>query len=946
MADAGPTDDGGAEEEAGVAAPMDAGFDAGPPDAGVPLTELERLELERDRLRLEFLLLPEAQRTRVVGAVRARRQIAIEEQASRAVRERATQDALRADQASDALFTRAAGSDNAVESTLLAEQGRIEGVRADFARWEVRAARHREEEARAGAEVLSEIHELERRLDGVDGVEADGMYEDLVDLLVVQRSELNALLDQMDAPSEAPAFDLSIDLSEPPYRGLDATRELRASIAELDRDRRRAVSDEERLRWAWADRRADNVRTLDEIRVALLPRMSRARRAEVMGLGTEGRAQLVREAEQIATLARYWLREAWHDLPSLPARIGDLAGGPDTRIPFALAILLLVGIAIAWRERAALTARLHGAIHVGTSATERSWQGLVRPFWAVIGPLVVPLGLLIALHALMAILDQLVDSLFVDFIRILVLRIAWFFFLVTLIARFFVSRLRHRAGRAKTTARIFSSVRMVMGFGLVAMLITDISELLVGHGYIYRIVVDLAWLGAIPIALILVHQWADDVCEGHRTRWTTGFVARALDRSDTRARRYLLTPFAGIALGAAGGYAAFEELAMRFEQFRRALAFLFRRRLERRVEQVIDESQVEELPQVVRDAFIEQPGDRALEIDHFPRMDEMVERVAKAVDPDEPGMVIALVGERGIGKTTWLRELTRRVDADTTMLDVPHRLTAPEDVCRWLSRALELPETSSMDELADTIQKLERSRVVILDHCQNLVVRAIGGTDGLEALVNLAALTSRHVVWICSFSLYTWRYLERARQRQDLFRDHLLLEPWSEEEVARLIRHRMATTGLEVSYRDLVVEKLAGSALEDAVLRTEGEYLRLLWDFTGGNPRVAIHFWKHSVMPVDGGLKVRLFVAPDDDELAGLHVTSLFLLATIALHENATLDEAATSTGEAMGECSAQLAFLRDRGYVRCDETGHWRLSTHWYRVLTRHLRRQRLLFD
>lgn len=937
--------DGGPLDEAGVVA-LDAGSDAGPPDAAVPLGELELLELERDRLRLAFLRLPEAQRTRAVEAVRARRRIAIEEHAASAVRERATQEALRADGESDELFSQAAGSASAVESTLLSERARLAGVRADFARWEARAARRREEQARSGAERVSRIHALERQLDDVEGAEADDMYEDVVGLLVVERAGLNALLDELDAPSEAPSFELGVDLSQPPYRGLAETRELREAIAEVERDRRRAVGEEQRLRWAWADRKAEGVRRLDEIRVDLLPRMSRSRRAQVMGLGAEGRAQLGRELEQIAVLARYWAREAWHDLPTMPSRIGGLAVGPDTRVPFALAILLLLGIAVAWREREALTARLHAAIHVRSPVSQRSWIALVRPFWAVLGPLAIPLALLVALHVLIALLDHVFTSLFMDFVRVLVLRLAWFFFLVTLVARFFVSRLRHGAGRARTTTRIFSSVRMVMGFGLAAVLITDVSELLVGHGYIYSIVVDLAWLGAIPIAIVLIHQWADDVCEAHRQRWTTGFVARALDKKNTRPRRYALTPVAGIALAAAGAYAGLEELALRFEQFRRALAFLFRRRLERRVERVIDEAQVDELPEAVRAAFTETPGDLALEIDHFPKLDATVARVTEALDPDEPGLALALVGERGMGKTTWLRALAQRLDAETTMLDVPHRLTTSEDVCRWLSRALALPETGSIDELAASIEALDEPRLVILDHCQNLVVRAIGGTDGLEALVNLAAMTSRRMVWICSFSLYTWRYLERARQRQDLFREHLLLEPWSEEDVARLVRHRMATTGLEVSYRDLVVEKLAGSALEDAILRTEGEYLRLLWDFAGGNPRVAIHFWKHSIVPVDGGLRVRLFVAPDDDELDELHQTSLFLLATIALHENATLDEAAASAGSPARECSAQLAFLRDRGYLKCDETGHWRLSTHWYRVITRHLRRQRLLFD
>ncbi|MCB9595497.1 MAG: AAA family ATPase [Sandaracinaceae bacterium] len=951
--DAGALDDAGALLDADVLdgdVLADGGLeDAGPPDAGprAPLGELETLELERDRLRLAFLRLPEAERTRVVEAVRARRRIAVEEHASRADAERAAQDILRAEEASDDLFSQAAGSSNPVESALLAERARIETVRAEFARWEVRFARRREDEARAGAVRLQRLHELEHQVTTVEGAAADDLYDDVVQALVVQRAEVHALLDELDAPSEAPSLELSIDLSAGPYRGLDGARELRQAVAEFESDRMRAVGEEERLRWAWGDRKADDLRRLDQVRVDVLPRMSRQRRASVLGLGREGRAQLGRELEEIATLARYWARETWHDLPTLPARLGALALGSETRVPFALAFLLFLGIGIAWRQRELLTERLRTAVHLRAPVSQRSWRALLRPFWAVLGPLAVPLAILIALHVLMAILTSITDSLFFAILRVVALRIAWFSFLVTLVGRFFVSRLRHGAGRARTTQRIFASVRLVLGYWLAVVLITDLSELLVGHGYIYGLVVELAWLGGLPIAVLLIHRWADDICEAHRRRWPTGFVARTLDKSSTRARRYALTPIAAIALAGAGGYAAFEELALRFEQFRRALAFLFRRRLERRVEVFADESQMEELPQALRDAFIEVPGDRALEIDRFPRLDEIVGRVNDSLAPDEVGLVLAVVGERGIGKTTWLRELARRVEAETVMLDVPHRLSDSTDVCLWLSKELGLPPLDSAEAVGAALDALETPRVVILDHCQNLVVRAIGGTAGLEALVELAAMTSRRVTWICSFALYTWRYLERARQQQDLFREHLLLEPWTEEDIAALIRHRMAACDHEVSYRDLVVEKLAGSALEDAVVRTEGEYLRLLWDFAGGNPRVAIHFWKHSLSAgPDGALKVRLFSAPDDDDLNDLHETSLFLLATIALHENATLAEAATSAGAPLRECSALLSYLRDRGYLSCDAQGYWRLSTHWYRILTRHLRRKRLLFD
>ncbi len=934
--DGGPPDGG----------PPDGGPPADAPDAGPPEAagELATLERERDRLRLAFLRLPTAEQTRVAEAVRARRRIAIEERASRVDAERATRDAERATAASDDLFDQAAGSADALQSALLSERARIEATRADLARWEVRFARRRQAEARAGADRLQRFHGFESRLPTIDPAGADALYDEVVGLLVVQRERLRAAIDELDAPSGVPVFELRIDLVSAPYRGLEETGELRTAAAALDHEVGRAAAEEERLRWQWTERVATDLRRLDGVRVSLLPRMSSRRRAAVLGLGAEGRGQLGRELDQIATMSRWWLRQTWHDLTSYPLSLVAIAASPNTRVELTLAVFLALLIGLIWQQRESITAWLRRSVHAPKSA--RPWVALVRPFWAAIGPVVVPLILLVAFYGLAGLIDTLTESLFFDVLRAIVVRVAWFYVLVTMATGFFVSRLRHGASRAAVARRILGSVRLVLGFGLVVLLITDLSELLVGHGYIYGIVVDLAWLGAAPIGVILIRHWKDEVVEAHQRRWVEGFVARALRRSDERWRRYLLTPFAAAQLAASGGWATLKELALRFEQLRRAFAFLFRRRLERRIEATLDESHIDALSSGVRDAFREVPTDPDLEIDRFPRLEEIVERVRAALDPNEPGFVFALVGERGIGKTTWLRELRRRVNAEVHLLDVPHRLVEPAHVCRWLSEQLELPPTDSIDDLAAALDGLEKPKVVILDHCQNLVVRAIGGTEGLEGFVELAAKTGRNVVWVCSFAHYTWRYLECVRQGQNLFRDHIVLDAWSDEEIACLIRHRMARAGLHASFRDLVVDPVAGTALADAILHTEEEYLRLLWDFASGNPRVALHFWKHSLVEAGASLKVRLFAAPDIDALDALHDQSRFLLATIALHENATVVEAAQSAGSSPRECSALLAYLQDCGYVDVDACGNWRLSTHWYRCVIRHLRRQRLLFD
>lgn len=906
--------------------------------------DLDALRANRDRLRLRFLTLPTPERTAVIEAVRARRRFAVEERASRVDAERASADARRASEARDDLLSRAETAD-AIESALLAEHARMEAIRGELARWEVRAARRREATARENALRLERIHQLESSIETLESDAADEEYDAVVEELAEDRRTLDAALDGLGEPSGVPRFELNVDLDIRPYRDPPAAARLREAVERFGDDRAQAEAAEERFRWAAMERLADDIRALDQLRVRLLDRMSRLRRETVLGLGAEGRAQAGRELEQIRLLARYWLRRSWHDAPSAPRAVGGLFLRSSTRTELTWVLLLAILIVSGWRQREWITQRLRESVHARGGGTR--WRAILRPFWPVLGPLVVPLAAVAALHVVFWLLDDLSNSLMIDGLEVVVLRVAWFFVAMTAVARFFVSRLRHGASRAATARRVFGSVRLVMGFGLVVALMIDLSELLVGHGYLYEVIVDLAWFGALPIALLLTHQWSAEVCAIHRERHPESYVARVLDAKDSRARRWLLTPAAATQLAFSGSVAAMKELALRFDQLRSAFAFLFRRRLERRVEGALDETDVDRLSADLRGAFSELPSSRELEIDFFPGLDDVVERIEAFLDEGAPGFALALVGERGIGKTTWLRELTARTGARPQTLDVPHRLTEARDVCHWLSDQLGLPRENSVAELSDAIEGLGEPRVLLLDHCQNLIVRAIGGTSGLETLLELAARTSRHVVWVCSFSRYTWLYLERARQGQDLFREHVELAPWSEERISELVHRRMDSIDQKASFRDLVVDSLAGSALEDAVLRTEGEYLRLLWDFAQGNPRVALHFWKHSLQQAeDDSLAVRLFAAPDISELDSLHEQSRFLLATIALHENATVAEAAASAGSSPRECSALLAYLSSSGYVRCDDEGHWRLSTHWYRGVIRFLRRQRLLFD
>ena len=942
--------DGGGELTDGGPAAWDGGVEApivpaavSPGDAAE--LELEQLLLQRDRLRLQFLTLPEAARATVFDAIRRRRRLAAEEEASQADVARAVDDQRRASEARQEALDQATASESAIERDLLSERARIEDARAELARWSAGLARRRRQVTRTSTERLELLHVIESQLEEMSPSEVDRRYEETVRALVTDRGRLDVALDEIGSDTGAPAFESGLDPSQPLYHDFAARSELEAAVATYDEARTRALEDEADFRWERVERIAEDVRAFDQLRIRLLPRMSQSRRETVLGLGPDGRAQLSREVDQIRLMLRFWGRRIWHDLPSIPGKIGELAARSSTRTDLLGLLALSIGFFVLARRRERITGWITAKLEERTD--QGSAHAILRPLWSVLGPLLVSVTLLVSLYLGLALADHLfVDSMALAITRILVLDAAWIALIARLVTRVLVSRLRRRAGRADLARRILGSVRLVLGVGLAILVLLELSELLVGRGYLFGLVVDAAWVCVFPLFFFLVHRWSKDVTLAHRERYPEGFVEKHLEGRSSRLREQLLTPLAGLQLAWVGGTTAAKDLVLRFDQVRSGFAFLFRRRLEKRnSETKLVEIDLDDLPPELMEAFSSQNLDASLEIDCFPGLEPIAERV-RAFEAGGSGFGVALVGERGIGKSTWLRALMRRANSNAMFAEVPNGLHDAAAVCRWISERLEIEVAETVDEIDARVVEAEPRVVMILDHCQNLVLRAIGGSAGVETLVEIVARTSPSVVWVCSFSRYTWLYLAAARQSQNLFLERVELQALSAERIAEIIEKRMEAVGLTASFRELVVDKLAGAALEDEVLRTEEEYLRLLWDYSQGNPRIAMHFWVRSLVPTDAGLSVRLFRAPELDALEELHERSRFLLAAIAVHENLTQAEAALTTGSDEREVAALLAYLEGREYVFEDDWGKWRLTTHWYRAVIRYLKRKRLLFE
>ena len=113
--------------------------------------------------------------------------------------------------------------------------------------------------------------------------------------------------------------------------------EIQALHSQIAREEERLRRSEAAQRWETVDSRARSVRRLNDLRIECLAKLSRGRRAEILGLTRDGIAQLRREVEQITLQCRLHVTTRIRDLRAAPGAVRDVfvvgtatCAGPET----------------------------------------------------------------------------------------------------------------------------------------------------------------------------------------------------------------------------------------------------------------------------------------------------------------------------------------------------------------------------------------------------------------------------------------------------------------------------------------------------------------------------------------------------------------------------------------------------------------------------------------
>jgi hypothetical protein len=905
----------------------------------IPDSSLFAARMEVDKQRLEFFQLAQEVRTKKVSSHAEKRKAALTtrpedglEEAERRSRE-AKAEKRKILEAADKAKTEA-------ERLVAEERGRLLGVAVSQADYEAELARERQSLQMRVEQTLAFRRRVRESLaDGIPG-QSDALYDELRKFLRITRDELSLALSESHTEKliPSPGIDRLKDLPLGVDRtAVDSARTETRNRADILGQSQKDFSKEK------STQLYEEMRVLNEDRLKLLRIVSSGKRNAITEMGVQGLDQAISEIRQVMLLMRFH----FHATRAWVLSFGDASSSHGRSVALvswvAIKWLFLLGIFIWWRKRGG------HIIHQWREKIREEDRAIraVEPHWLnkALGGLQQirpPMEwLLLFWGVLWMTPDYAKEQLEVT---VLVTILEWTLggALAVRLINFAASRPKIRRSMSDevgTPALRLRSLKLVGWTTVVFGLTLALSSRLVGEGTIYSWVLFLCWMAVLPVGLIIIRWWRAVIfTRVDAIRKKKGFekwvVANKLGWKSFPA-----AVAAGIVLFLRGAARIIHEWVGRFDVTRRALAYLFRRELDR----LAEEKGRVSLHPIPEPAFTHLGPGTASASDISGNADHQVTLVTERI-LEKGGGVFAVIGERGLGKTRVLRRVRNSIP-HVILIECDRR--GLEGIRISLAEQLGLNPSATLKESASHLNEKDQESAIIIDSAHRLIQPFMGGLADFDEILNLSRLLSTSCSWFFAIDEVVWRYFCRAREGQLLFDDVILLESWREEEIIQLLTQRTQQAGIVPSF-DHLLEKLPPDADEidraDALERAEGRFYRMIWDHSSGNPGIALHMWRRSLGVDDQSRAfVNPFPVPDSQELDRLPEAAVFVLRAVIQLEPTLPADVARATLMRPSQVKDVLRYGVSHGYFEIVGE-EYQVSWIWFRAITRFLQRRHML--
>ncbi|MBN1650689.1 MAG: AAA family ATPase [Bacteroidales bacterium] len=347
---------------------------------------------------------------------------------------------------------------------------------------------------------------------------------------------------------------------------------------------------------------------------------------------------------------------------------------------------------------------------------------------------------------------------------------------------------------------------------------------------------------------------------------------------------------------------------------------------------------ISKLPYIYQRLFSFEPLDNFdLYVERKQPMDEL--EMAYDSWKQEKFAPVVLIGERGSGKTTFLRKFIQSSALSEKIILIDF-LSEYHTASANFKRIVESASAKK--------KHIDEKKIIIIDGLERLFESKINGFDLILDFFKLISDTQKEIFWIVSVHSISWNYFDKCILASNYFAYHIRLNNLSIEELIALIESRHNLSGYNVVYNDLAKKKSLLSSTnydtEDPQIELRKNFFNQLNKSVQGNILQAYIYWLRSAhLTEDNWISIKTDNQLNFDFVRGIPQQKLQILKNILVQNGLTVESLALSFRISQSQSELELKQLLDDGII--SQTDHvYYINSLIYKQLIVHLNNINLL--
>lgn len=494
--------------------------------------------------------------------------------------------------------------------------------------------------------------------------------------------------------------------------------------------------------------------------------------------------------------------------------------------------------------------------------------------------------------------------------------------------------------------KIEESVRFTGLVIFISLSILYAIESMISMGIIYVLAVRMIRICSVAVIIWVISGWKKELAGAIRSKYKNRILL--LMASGLEGRFSLLWSIpAFFFFSLLIAFYWFKLLSERFETYKIISATIFRKKLENITKE--NEKTKIELPEEYARMFtFKVPDDPDILISpEDDLLKDLLESVEDWIKGSSKGHSVAIYGDKGSGKSCLMWRLANSVQGVRIIkISIPPKMTDSKSILNFFAQYFGNETIDGFNSIKHHDEGTGGKTLFLIDETQNLFLGTVGGFDGFKAFLELVNSDDLDVYWCLGFNRYAWIYIYNVLGKRPYINEARRMRPWTDKDIKTMIEKRHSKTDFRISYEKII--KASGNvSRSESMAQAESDFFRLIWQQSGGNPRISIHIWLSALIfippyTLEAGLPAR----PDISGISGLPEDSLFIYSEILKHENLTIEETILSSNLPIGVVTHALRLGIKKKFLEQSDDGRYRISIFFQNTLINYLKGRNFIYE